>query len=200
MQLVEPASDMELVERSQSGDRDAFGELVRRYYQRCLSVALSFLRNRDDAEDEIQDAFRKALEHICDLEARECFASWLTQIVANECYMRLRQRKLHPTAEFEEHKQGALPARVFRSGTRNPESQVAYREILDLVKVETSRVPVFLRAAFILSDIDQKSLPEVARTLGISVAAAKSRIHRARYEVRERMKKHGIVRMPYATC
>jgi len=192
---TETLADAQLVALAKCGERSAFGELARRHYRRFVAVALSLLRNREDAEDEVQTALRKGLEHIGDLQTNEHFGTWQARIVINECYMRMRDRKHYHTVDRDE----ALPEDhllLYKTAGPTAEATLLYDEALQIVRLEVQRVPPFLRIALILSDIDHKPMSEIAAQLGISVGAAKSRLHRARRELRDRLKRRGIECMP----
>lgn len=88
--------DGELVIAAQAGDRDAFTELVRRHQGTCMKLALSVLREREDAEDEVQNALFKAYEHLGQFQRDAKFSTWLSRIVLNQCLMRLRQTRARP--------------------------------------------------------------------------------------------------------
>src|SRR3982751_6367869 len=90
------ATDDFLVEQCKGGNQSAFNELMRRYHSAALKVALSIVRDRQDAEDEVQNAFWKAYEHIGQFNKDAKFSTWLTRIVVNQCLMKLRRtRKAH---------------------------------------------------------------------------------------------------------
>src|SRR5215510_8619442 len=86
-------SDPTLVGLARQGDQDAFGELIRRHHRRCVDLATFFLRNRGDAEDEVQNAFMKAYAHLNQYQGDAEFSTWLARIVANQCLMLMRVRR-----------------------------------------------------------------------------------------------------------
>ena len=85
--------DGELVRLAQQGRKDAFSELTRRNYRMSLKMALSILRDRESAEDEVQNAWWKAYQHIGQFQVTAKFSTWMTRIVVNQCLMRLRREK-----------------------------------------------------------------------------------------------------------
>lgn len=189
-QMYRSWSDDSLVVRAQEGDAKAFSELVRRYYRTCENVAYAILRDRHDAEDETQNAVWKAYEHIGQFQSDAKFSTWLTRIVVNQCLMRLRKvrrTKLVPLDEApsQDYRPLELPSRG-----DSPEQEYARTEISLMLRREIARIPPLLRNVFELRDMMQLPMEEVAERLGISVAAAKSRLLRARTELRERMRKH----------
>src|SRR5579875_2009519 len=94
---VEHESDDNLVEKCRQGDQQAFGELVKRYRSPAFKVAFSIIRDQQDAEDEVQNAFWKAYQHIGQFNREAKFSTWLTRIVVNQCLMHLRK---HRRAKF----------------------------------------------------------------------------------------------------
>ena len=189
-QTYRSLSDDSLVVCANEGDARAFSELVRRYYRTCSNVAYAILRDRHDAEDETQNAVWKAYQHITQFQSDAKFSTWLTRIVVNQCLMRLRstrRTRLVPIddATSADHRPVELP-----STARSPEDEYAQAEVGAMLRREIARIPPLLRKVFELRDIRQLPMEEVAAQLGISVAAAKSRLLRARAELRERMRKH----------
>jgi RNA polymerase sigma-70 factor, ECF subfamily len=184
-------SDGDLVMLAQDGREDAFAELIRRNYSNSFKLALSILRERQEAEDEVQNAFWKASRHIGQFQQDSKFSTWMMRIVVNQCLMRLRQTRrakflfLDDTPIGEER--GTMEL-VDRNLT--PEAELGTKELSILLQREISRIPPLLRNVFVLRDVKELPMPEVAETLGISVAAAKSRLLRARLELRERLEKH----------
>lgn len=183
--------DDQLVRMAQAGDHSAFAELIARHQTSCLKLALSILRDRQDAEDEVQNALWKAFEHIGQFQQDARFSTWLTRIVVNQCLMRLRQGK---RASFLYIDQATIGDEVgtleLPDGCQNPEEQLAQREAAKVLDREIHRIPPLLRNVFLLRDVQQMPMPNVAERLGISVAAAKSRLLRARIELRTRLEKH----------
>jgi RNA polymerase sigma-70 factor, ECF subfamily len=184
--------DEDLVIRSQNGDKAAFSELVGRHYNACLRLASTILRNRDDAEDEVQNALSKAFEHLGQFQRGCRFSTWLTRIVVNQCLMRIRQVRRNRTVSIDEpwlQEEGAGSWEIpdLRPG---PDHALANEQIRRIVDTEIRRIPPLLRSAFTLRHVEKLPMTEVADRLGISVAAAKSRLLRARLELQQRLEKH----------
>ncbi|MBX9600634.1 MAG: sigma-70 family RNA polymerase sigma factor [Bryobacteraceae bacterium] len=192
--------DDELVLKAQSGDHGAFAELIQRHQNSCLKLAVSILRDKQDAEDEVQNACWKAFEHIGQFNRDAKFSTWLTRIVVNQCLMKLRQARrarflyLDDVQVGEEVQTLELP-----DTTATPEVAVGRSEVAEVLQKEINRIPPLLRNVFLLRDVQQLEMPVVAKKLGISVAAAKSRLLRARLELRTRMEKHYGARTGAAT-
>ena len=183
--------DEELVSLSQSGDNGAFAELVQRHYSSCMKLALSILRDRSDAEDEVQTACWKAYEHIQQFQRDAKFSTWLTRIVVNQCLMRLRQARRARFLHIDDVVIGEEVATLELPDTSmGPEKQLGRAEVAAVLESEIRRIPPLLRNVFLMRDVQQMPMLDVADKLGISVAAAKSRLLRARLELRQRLEKH----------
>jgi RNA polymerase sigma-70 factor, ECF subfamily len=180
-----------LVLACQRGDNQAFAELMKRHQASAMKLALSILRDKADAEDEVQNAFWKAYEHIDQFQQEAKFTTWLTRIVVNQCLMRLRQTRrvkfyyVDDTAVGDETMTPDLPDKSL-----SPEQQLGQAEVGEVLEAEIRRIPPLLRHVFLLRDVEQRPMLDVAAELGISVAAAKSRLLRARIELRNRLQKH----------
>jgi RNA polymerase sigma-70 factor (ECF subfamily) len=183
--------DNVLVALWQRGDNQAFAELMKRHQASALKLALSILRDKQDAEDEVQNAFWKAYEHIEQFQQDARFSTWLTRIVVNQCLMRLRQLRRARLFYMDETVVGEEVMTLdLRDESLNPENRLAQAEVGTVLQDEIRRIPPLLRRVFLLRDVQQKPMPDVAAELGISVAAAKSRLLRARAELRNRLKRH----------
>ena len=183
--------DSDLVVRAQGGDDAAYSELVARHHTNCTKLAMSILRNREDAEDEVQNAIWKAYQSIGRFQQDAQFSTWLTRIVVNQCLMKLRKNKrarlLHMDDVMIGEEMGSLELPDKRS---TPEQTLGKEEVGAVVRTEIHRMPPLLRDVFVLREVEQQPMPEGAERLGITVAAAKSRLLRARKELRSRMERH----------
>jgi RNA polymerase sigma-70 factor, ECF subfamily len=161
--------DRELVERAAAGDADAFGELVRDYEHRVASVLYRLLDDRRDVEEATQDVFVQAWRSLPRFRADAQLFTWLYRIAVNEALMR-RRRKRHDVQELDNHVAVA------------PEPEPGLRDALIHA---LASLPFEYRAAVVLRDVEGLTNAEVADALGVSVAAAKSRIHRGRMQIRD---------------
>lgn len=190
-QAFEGIPDEALVDLAQNANDQAFAELVQRHQNSCLKLALSILRDKSDAEDEVQNACWKAFQHLSQFNREAKFSTWLTRIVVNQCLMRLRQAKRAKLFYMDDVQVGEDTVTLeLRDEGLDPEQTLAKSEVANVVHQEIDRIPPLLRQVFILRDVQQLSMEVVAEQLGISIAAAKSRLLRARLELRTRMSKH----------
>jgi RNA polymerase sigma-70 factor, ECF subfamily len=183
---VRRLTDMQLVEATRRGDRAAFDELVRRHRPRCVEVAGFFLRNRSDSEDQVQIALIKAYEHLDQYQGIAEFSTWLIRIVTNQCLMSMRENRRARFLYLDEPS-GDRTSFFQLSDTSNPEGDLAFRQLHQVIRKELNRLPGLFRHAVLLRDVQGLPVTDVAEKLGISPAAAKSRLARARLELRSRL-------------
>jgi RNA polymerase sigma-70 factor (ECF subfamily) len=160
--------ERELVERAAAGDLDAFAELVRANEHRVASVLYRLLDDFRDVEEATQDVFVQAWRNLDRFRGHAQLFTWLYRIAVNEALAR-RRRKRHDFQDLDDRLAAA------------PDPEPGLRELL--VR-ELAALPFEYRAAVVLRDVEGLSNAEVAEVLGISVAAAKSRIHRGRMQIR----------------
>jgi RNA polymerase sigma-70 factor (ECF subfamily) len=160
--------DHELVERAAAGDLEAFAELVRTYEHRIASVLYRLLDDPRDVEEATQDVFVQAWRSLPRFRGDAQVFTWLYRIAVNEALMRKRRKR----ADLQE-----LDDRLAAPADPEP-------GLRDMLVRELAALPFENRAAVVLRDVEGLSNEEVAQALGISVAAAKSRIHRGRMQIR----------------
>jgi RNA polymerase sigma-70 factor (ECF subfamily) len=183
------ATEAELVAAARTGDVLAFGELIQRSRSACLKRAMLMIRNRSDAEDEVQNAFWKAFQRLEQFRGEGTFAAWLSRIVENQCLMRIREERNSHFVYLDETSESNVRLELVGRNA-DPEDQLGLDELVKLLRTEVSRIPPLLRNVMLLRDLEQLSMPDVATRLGLSVPAAKSRLMRARMELRSRIAKH----------
>lgn len=184
-------SDDALVESAKTGDAGAFARLIERYQRFCMSKACSILRNRGDAEDEVQSAWVQAWTHLESYHGQGSFGAWLSRIVSNQCLMRLRKARSAPMTSVDEtfDSEGSFRLEVVDQRAL-PEQAVGDDEVLHLLNKEIRGVPPLLREVLVMRDLHQLVMRDIAADLGISIPAAKSRLMRARVELKKRLEKH----------
>ncbi len=194
---VEP-SDLDLVRRIKAGDEKAFEEMVRRYHARVYSLSYGVLRNAEDAEEATQDTFWTLYRKIGTFDESRKFFSWFYRVALNAAYSRARRRPAVPTVAIEER----LPR--FRSDghfaadvpdwSRAVEDEVSARELAERAGEFIAELPPAYRDVIWMNDVEEMAPPEIAETLEISIPAFKSRLHRARLYVRQRLAEASKVR------
>ena len=187
------ASETNLVERAQKRDQEAFAELMRRNASTSLRLAVSVLKDRQEAEDQVQTSFFKAWTKLPEFEGQAKFSTWFRRIVLNQSLMQLRKRKRAPTRSLDEPSEDGRTMEV-PAGEPTAEAELGDEQMAAVLRQEVQMLPPLLRDVLILKDLEQLSVQEAADRLGISEPAAKSRLLRAREALRERMERHQIAR------
>jgi RNA polymerase sigma-70 factor (ECF subfamily) len=178
-----------LVAEAKSGDAKAFSELVNRYERKIFRLAKHITDSDEDAEDVLQEAFLKAYEHLDEFQGNSKFYTWLVRIAVNESLMKLRRRKTSRSVSLDEQLDTGEEtiAREIAVWDDNPEQQYSREEFRDILdKAIQSLRPAF-RTVFLLRDVEDLSTEETARMLDLSIPAVKSRLLRARLQLREKL-------------
>jgi RNA polymerase sigma-70 factor, ECF subfamily len=180
-----------LVTAAKSGDLASFEELVNRYEQKIFRLTMNITRNREDAEDSMQDAFMKAYSHLNTFQEGSRFYTWLVRIAANEALMRLRKRRPNQVS-LDEPIQGEddLIPREIEDWGPSPEQRYAQSEMREILNQAIDDLQPDFRVVFVLRDVEGISTEETAEALGISVAAVKSRLLRARLKMRQKLNRY----------
>jgi len=193
LRVSEPASnELLLVRAAKAGDMQAFEELVRRYERNVFRIAQHITQNREDAEDVVQDAFLKAYSNLEQFQEQSKFYTWLVRIAVNEALMKLRRRRPERTVSLDQEVQteeDSMPREV-ADWSPNPEQEYSQAELRDILSKTIQGLPTGFRTVFVLRDVEGLSTEETAEALGISIPAVKSRLLRARLQLRERLSKY----------
>jgi RNA polymerase sigma-70 factor (ECF subfamily) len=184
-----------LVAAAKNGDHQAYAELCRRHSQRILRTVLRITRNIADAEDTLQEALLKAYTHIGQFDGRSAFSSWLTRIAINAALMLLRKRRSQPVYGFEvdpEADNCRLPEPAETS--YNPEESCIQSALENELAKAIRYLSPSLRVVIELRCQEDASMAQIAKTLGISESAVKSRLARARLQIRKRLGENRCLR------
>lgn len=172
--------EAELVGAARSGDRQAFDELVRRTFVETFTLARRLSGNEEDARDVVQDAYLRAWKGIGKFRGDAAFSTWLYRITANAAASNLQRRRRHRSEPFADDYEPADP------GSEELVSQGAESaEALDRIAAALDDLPAKLRSVVVLKDVYGMSHEAIAGELGITVSAAKVRLHRARRKLRD---------------
>lgn len=173
--MIDPPNDDRLVEALKNGDRNALEVIIRRYNERLYRIGLVYLKNSEDTEDAMQDAYIRVYQKIGQFRGRSKFSTWLTRIMINECLQRLRSRK---TYAVELPESDALPVALIQTTT--PESAIIQTEIRAVLEKAIRSLPRTYQSVFMLREIEGLSTEETAACLKISTANVKVRLHRSK--------------------
>ena len=185
------AEDGALVAAAKSGSTGAFEVLVKRHQGRILRIAQRVTRNREDAEDVLQQSFQKAFAHLEKFEERSSFLTWLTRIAINEAIMCMRSRRARTVCidVLTPSEEAARTTLQISDPSASPETSCAQRETERFLFSAINRLTPGLRMAIQLCDLEEHSLKESAKMMGLSVPAVKSRVSRGRRELRKTLRR-----------
>lgn len=175
--------DADLVALVRDGDRQAFRHVMRRSNQRLFRVARGVLNNDDEAEDVVQEAYVHAYEKLASFRGEASLLTWLTRIVLNEAYGRLRHRR--PTVDIEQIEAaqaegGRVLAFPSRFGSEDPAAAAAREQMRHLLERAVDELPEPFRIVFVLREIEECTVEETAASLELRPETVKTRLHRAR--------------------
>ena len=180
------AVETEAMAPVRTGESRAFEAIMRLHNQRLFRVARAILKDEQEAEDAVQDAYVKAFTGIGGFQGRSRLSTWLVRIVVNESLGRLRRRRVtEPLTEMTE-----MSADTTRDWSglivtaEDPEKATARADIRRLLEAAIDALPEIFRTVFVLRAVEQMSVEETASSLGIPEATVKTRFHRARRQLR----------------
>lgn len=184
----EQLSDEEVVRRVVEGDAALFEILMRRHNQRIYRAVRAILRDDDEVEDVMQQAYLNAFQHLHQFAGDAQFATWLTRIAVNEALARRRKR-----ARFVGEGEDDVTISLVESTVPDPERQAAGSQVRDLMEREIAALPDSFRAVVMMREVEEMSTTETAACLGISEDLVKTRLHRGRTMLRDNLYRHAGV-------
>lgn len=185
------AREARLIERIQLGEHELFYDLVQPYLSKLYRIVRPLTRNHADAEDILQQTLMHALENVDRLGTVRMFRAWLTQIAINEVRMRWRKRDYkathysidEPIGHFENSGTLDLP-----DPREDPLERFSRGEFSSILRKSLERLPFHNRTVFVLRELDQLSAAQTAEVLGVTVSTVKTRLHRARMQLRRMLR------------
>ena len=181
---VNGTDDDELVLRSQQGDVRAFDELVERYHGKIYGLTYNMTSNREDAEDLTQEVFIKAFEALPRFRGNSSFYTWLYRIALNRAFTRRRQQKPADSVE-QRHDEGE----EFSDPGDRPEKRMQREEQADVIHQALDTLNEEQRTVIVMRELEGFSYETMAEMLDVSVGTIRSRLHRAREQLREALKR-----------
>ncbi len=185
MKLLAAATDEVLIVAAKSGDRPAFVELWTRHSKIAFNMAYRITGNQEDAEDVVQDAWLRAYVHLNRFDGRSKFSTWLTRIAINSALGILRRKRARPETSMEITDGETWQHWEIADETKNIEDLYARHERGEHLRRAIRRLPPTLRNVVEIHQSNHRSVKEIADLAGISVAATKSRLLRARRILRK---------------
>jgi len=186
------ADEASLVAQSREGDARAYSELVRRYEGKIFRLAQHITQNREDAEDVLQETFMRAYEHLDQFQGASKFYTWIVRIAVNQALMKLRRRKSDKSVSLDETIDTGedTVVREIAAWDEDPEQRFSREELRGILDSAVQSLDPLYRSVFVLRDVDDLSTEETAEALGLSVPAVKSRLLRARLQLREKLTRY----------
>jgi RNA polymerase sigma-70 factor, ECF subfamily len=182
--------ERELIQRVLAGETDLFYELIRPYERGVFLAAVSILKNDADAEDAAQEAVLKAYKYLARFRQESKFSTWLIQIAINEAKMRLRKDRRYLYESLDNGQQtdeGDYIPTDFADWREIPSQALEQSELREALNQALLALPEKYRTVLILRDVQQMSIAETAKALGISEENVKTRTSRARLQMRDRL-------------
>jgi RNA polymerase sigma-70 factor (ECF subfamily) len=186
--LSDESADLAL---ARSGDAQAFSNLIQRYEGKIFRLAQHITQNREDAEDVLQETFLKAYTHLDQFQGNSKFYTWIVRIAVNQALMKLRKRKTDRTVSMDEGIDTGedIVTREIATWEPSPEEQYSREELSEILDSAVQSLAPAYRTVFVLRDIEDLSTEETAAALELSIPAVKSRLLRARLQLREKLTK-----------
>lgn len=185
--MAETSSDLDLVQRIKNGDRDAFNLLVLKYQRKVSRLVGRLVRNPDEADDVVQEAFIKAYRALPQFRGDSAFYTWLYRIAVNTAKNHLVGQGKRPislselTSNDGDEESFELP--VVSTDNNTPEAELMSKQVVEAVNRAVSALPEELRTALNLREIDGLSYEEIAEAMNCPIGTVRSRIFRAREAV-----------------
>jgi RNA polymerase sigma-70 factor (ECF subfamily) len=194
MRTLNKTTDEQLVAEALAGDDNAFEELVVRYEKKMYNLAYRITGNEDDASDVLQDTFLQALRKLHTFKGESKFSTWLYRIAANASLMKKRKDKNNTSIsldkEYMSDKGDEIKRQYKDDWAHNPLDILEDKELRDTLYNAIYTLPKEYKVPLILRDIDGLSNEEVTKILNLSLPAVKSRVHRARFFIREKLNEY----------
>lgn len=186
------SEESDVLAQARLGDTRAFGELVSRYERKIFRLAQHITQNREDAEDVLQETFLKAYEHLDQFQGNSKFYTWIVRIAVNQSLMKLRRRKSDKTVSIDETIDTGedTVVREIAAWDENPEQRYSREEMNEILDSAIQSLAPPYRAVFVLRDVEELSTEETAQALDLSIPAVKSRLLRARLQLRDKLTRY----------
>ena len=183
--------DAQLVRMAQGGETRAFDELVRRYQYKVYRLSYKILRHEDDAAEALQDALLSAYRGLKNFKAESTFSTWLYRVATNAALMKYRKRRDgHVSLERSQSDNDDAEPLALPDWSAQPLDELLDTETREVMQEGIDRLPEELRVVFVLRDVEGLSNGEVSEVLDLSIPAVKSRLHRARLQLRNRLDRY----------
>lgn len=182
----------ELLEKVRAGDEAALGALLVEVQPKLYRYSMKMCSQKEDAEDVMQESMLAMARSLRDFRGASSLSTWLFAIVRSFCIKKRRRRKFAPVREESFEELNSQDQDYFQSGVPDPYSQTASSEVWEQLLSAIRQIDLDYREVLILRDIEGLKAKEIAEIMGIGVSAVKSRLHRARAELRAHLSEHAV--------
>jgi RNA polymerase sigma-70 factor, ECF subfamily len=181
-----------LVERAKGGDIKAFEQLMKTTSSRIYNLGYRLLHNKEDAADVMQETYMTAYKNLSRFRGNSSFSTWLYRIATNFALMKMRKEKGKriPTSQLKKTTTDSIYETEFPDWSDTPVDHLKNQELKEILDKEINALPPKYRSVFVLHDIEGLSISEVAEILSLSEAAVKTRSHRSRLYLREKLSEY----------
>ena len=186
------ARDCRLVARTLAGDDEGFEDLARLYYDRIRALVFHHLHREEELEDALQEIFLRAYQALPHFNRRSNFYTWLFRIASNYCIDLLRKRRLEKVSLDDAGNRNAIEAKRTEPDD-SPDEKLTASERVRLVREALQKLDPLHQSIIVLREIEGLSYEELAETLGIGIGTVKSRLARARAELKRILEEMGIL-------
>ncbi len=185
--MTDAPSDERLLLAARAGDKQALETLLERHQEQVYRFGMKMCRDPEDAKDVLQDTLLAMARGVRDFRGASSLSTWLYTVARSFCIKKRRRSKFAPEEERSLDSDVAGEARRLAAPGDNPDDALAGREVDHALEQAIEALDPMYREVLLLRDVEGLTAPEVAEVLGVSVQAVKSRLHRARLSVRERV-------------
>ena len=181
-------SDEQLVEMAVGDDRNAFGEIVRRWERKIFALCFGMLGREDDAGDAAQEAFIAAYKNLANFRGEAKVSSWLHRIAVNQCLTTKRRQKSR-AEDFIDDEDGAEDRAFIAAARYSPANEAEKGERLDLVRNAVGALPTDLRQVIVMKEFEEMTFQEISETLELPLSTVKSRLYTALKQLRMKLER-----------
>jgi len=185
--VTEAPSDARLLAAAQAGDKQALEKLLEQHQAQVYRFGMKMCRDPEDAKDILQDTLLAMARTVRDFRGASSISTWLYTIARSFCIKKRRRSKFAPEEERSLDTDAASEAKGLAAPGKNPDEALAGRQVERALEQVIAALDPMYREVLLLRDVEGLAAPEVAEVLGVSVQAVKTRLHRARLSVRERV-------------
>jgi RNA polymerase sigma-70 factor (ECF subfamily) len=178
--------ELELIERTQRGDKKALAELVKLHENTVYNFSFKICRNKEKAEHTMQETFLSMVKNIKQFSGESKLSTWLYRVVSNHCLMLARSQSKHEFASFEDE-DAVIDEKNIADWRITPDRITENNELKDFLDKAIEKLPADYRIVFMLRDVEGLSTEETAKMVDLTIPAVKSRLHRARSFLRDEL-------------